>query len=301
MKYIITTFAAICCATMLNAQITTTLPIDTAKQAQRGKTSLSIGSGGIRLSKDRPDKQTHLDEVTIGSEAKENSVDRGFEVQFGMLDLGINTLHDNTDYKTAAARNFLRVDDAYANAELFSLRTSKSVNVNVYPIMVKARLYKSARQKITLATGIGLQLYNFRFTKPVSYRADPTSGVVLDSISFSKNKLAFNYLTVPLMINAKTKIAGGGMGKDNSGYWLTYGVGISGGYLLSSWTKQVSDERGKDKNHDPFNFRKTNLCVNGELGLDGYLRLYASYQLTSLHETALDQHPFSIGLRFLGL
>jgi len=168
--------------------------------------------------------------------------------------------------------------------------------------MVKARLYKSAGQTITLASGIGLQLYNFRFTKPISYRADPTPGVVMDSISFSKNKLALNYLTVPLMINAKTKIAGGkGLGQNSSGYWLTYGIGISGGYLLNSWTKQISDERGKEKNHDPFNFRKTNLCVNGELGLDGYIRLYASYQLTSLHEGGLDQHPFSIGVRFLGI
>jgi hypothetical protein len=289
MKYIITIVVAMACATMLQAQVTTKLPIDTAKQSKKNGTSLSVGSGGVKISKDR------------------DTTDHAFEVQFGMLDLGINSIDDKTDYTLGfmpaipnlpvTAQTFIQAPDDRKNADLFSLRTSKSINVNIYPIMVKARLYKSAGQKVTLASGIGLQLYNFRFTKPISYRADPRPGVVMDTVSFSKNKLAFNYLTVPLMINAKTKIAN----NKSGGYWLTYGVGVSGGYLLSSWTKQVSDERGKEKNHDPFNFRTTNFCVNGELGLDGYVRLYASYQVTALHDDALDQHPFCIGVRFLGL
>ena len=275
MKYLVSTIAAIAVTLSLHAQETTgTLPADTTKQ-KKNSTSLSIGSGGVKVGKSI------------------DSADKAVELQFGMLDLGFNSLHDMTDYRSAEAQAFLgRVDGGLRNEDLFALRTSKSINVNIYPVMVKARLYRSPRQKVLLASGLGMQLYNFRFTKPVSYRADPTPGVVMDTISFSKNKLAFNYLTVPLMINAKTKIGG---------EWLTYGVGVSGGFLLSSWTKQVSDERGKDKTHDPFNFRKTNFCVNAEIGLDGYVRLYASYQLTSLHEDGLQQHPFSIGFRFLGL
>ena len=281
MKYTILLLMAVCCSCMLKAQVTTNIPIDTAKQHTHGRNTLTVGSGGVRVYD------------------KYDSISHTFEVQYGMLDLGINSLLDHTDYNTAAASAFLRVDAAHTNGDLFSLRQSKSINVNIYPVMVKARLYKSARQKIILASGLGLQLYNFRFTKPVSYTADPTPGVMLDTVSFSKNKLAFNYLTVPLMIIGKTRIAPGGV--NHSGNWLTYGAGVSGGYLLSSWTKQISDQRGKEKNHDPFNFRNTNLCVNAELGLEGVIRLYASYQLTSLHEDALDQHPFCIGLRFLGL
>ena len=275
MKHITFLIAAILITVSLRAQIKSNLPIDTAKQDKKHKSSISIGTGGI-----------HYDDGKC-----EDSNSHAW-IQIGMLDVGINTLQDNTNYNSAAAQNFLHVDAAHQGSDLFSLRTSKSINVNVYPVIVKAQLYKSNHQKLTLATGIGLQLYNFRFTKPVSYTSDPTPGVVLDTVSFSKNKLAFNYLTVPLMLNAKTKIGSA---------WLTYGVGVSGGFLLSSWTKQISDERGKDKNHDPFNFRKTNFCVNGEIGLDGYVRLYASYQLTSLHTDALDQRPFCIGLRFLGI
>jgi len=295
MKYLIILCSALLCSTCLHAQVTTTLPIDTAKQTEKNRKNISIGTGGVR----------------INESGNKDSSDHAFDIQFGMLDLGINSLIDRTDYTNPGwtpaiplpnnpniLQQFIHVAPDKRNADLFSLRTSKSINVNIYPIMVKARLYKSARQKITLATGLGLQLYNFRFTKAISYRADPIPGIVMDTISFSKNKLAFNYLMVPLMINAKTRI-GSSTGNDHRGYWLVYGAGISGGYLLSSWTKQISDERGKEKNHDPFNFRKTNVCVNGEIGLDGYFRLYASYQLTSLDKGALEQYPLSIGFRFL--
>ena len=117
--------------------------------------------------------------------------------------------------------------------------------------------------------------------------------VVVDTIGFTKNQLGFTYLTVPLQFTFKTKLA--------EKAWLVYGAGISGGYRIASWTKQISAERGKDKNHDKFNFNDFNTCVTGEIGLDGYFRLYASYQLTSLHENALDQKPFCIGIRIGGI
>ena len=80
-----------------------------------------------------------------------------------------------------------------------------------------------------------------------------------------------------------------------------YGAGVTGGYRISSWTKQISSERGKVKNHDAFNFSDFNACLTGEIGIDGIFRIYASYQVTSLHESALDQRPFCIGLRFGGV
>lgn len=257
------------------------------KDKKKSGKSISIGSGGIHYDNGSHDSSYHR-----------------FSVQFGMLDLGINSLVDNTTYpepigaSLTGPANFLMVDAAHNNADLFSVRQSKSINVNIYPIMLKMGLYHSKRQQLSLATGIGMQLYNFRFTKAVTYHGDPSPYVALDTVSFSKNKLAFNYLTVPLMLNAKTRL--GSTGGKNA-LWLVYGAGVSGGYLLSSWTKQISDERGKEKNHDPFNFSKTNFCVNGEIGLDGYFRLYASYQVTALHDSYLDQHPFCIGFRFLGL
>jgi hypothetical protein len=296
MKYFLSIFVLVL-SSSLHAQITTKLPIDTAKQ-NKGGTSLTIGTG---MPTDTSQHKKSGTSLSVGSGGvkitKEGAKKKTVELQFGMLDLGINSLIDNTNYQSQETRDFLHVSDPYANADLFSLRSNKSVNVNIYPLMVKAHLYNSSKQKITLASGLGLQLYNFRFTKPVNYEANPTPYVTLDTISFSKNKLAFDYLMLPLMMNFKTKLAD----NKSDGIWLTYGIGVSGGYLIQSWTKQISDERGKQKEHDQFNFRNTNFCVNGEIGIDGYIRLFATYQVTSLHEYGLDQHPLSIGVRFLGL
>ena len=99
--------------------------------------------------------------------------------------------------------------------------------------------------------------------------------------------------TIPLQFTFKTKLA--------EKAWLVYGVGATGGYRIASWNKQVSPERGKQKNRDEFNFNDFNACVTGEIGLDNIFRVFASYQLTPLHSTALDQRPFTIGLRFGGI
>lgn len=231
----------------------------------------------------------HIDTAAINVKKEEKT----FEVEFGIIDIGINTIQDNTDYNSTAAKNFLQVPADMQNANLFAMRSGKSINVNIYPVVGKFRLLKTKHQKIYMSLGLGLQMYNFRYNKNISYLNETNPMVVLDTIGFTKNKLGFTYLTVPLQFTFKTKLA--------EKAWLVYGAGISGGYRIASWTKQISAERGKDKNHDKFNFNDFNTCITGEIGLDGYFRLYASYQLTSLHETALDQKPFCIGIRIGGI
>lgn len=247
---------------------------DDAKEDDKERHSVSISNKGI----------------DIDSKNKEEKV---LEANFAMLDLGFNMLMDNTNYSSAAARNFLNVDASMQNEDLFNLRTGKSINVNIYPAMLQYRLLKTKGQKVYLSTGVGLQMYNFRFDKDISYVNITKPEVIMDSADFSKNKLGFTYLSVPLMFTFKTRLV-----EDN---WLIYGFGVTGGYRIASWTKQKSALRGKDKNHDKFNFNDYNACVTAEIGLEGYFRLYASYQVTALHENALDQHPFCIGLRFMGI
>jgi hypothetical protein len=251
------------------------LPAMAQEKGPKKGDQLTIGSGGIRV--------TH----------KGDSTQKAFELQIGMLDLGVNSLQDKTNYQSAEAQNFLKVSPEAKNSNLFALRDMKSVNVNIYPVLVKFNALRTRNQKILISTGLGLQIYNFRFNKPISFINTTEPAVIMDTVSFSKNKLAVTYLTVPLMVTAKTRLA------DKT--WLVYGAGISAGYRLSSWTKQISDERGKQKNRDRFNLSDYNVCVNGEVGLEGYIRLYASYQLTNMFDNGLDQHPFSIGVRFLGL
>ncbi len=233
------------------------------------------------------------DGLTINDKKIEEKPDKDFEIEASIVDIGINSIIDNTDYNSVAAKAFLQVPQGLQNENLFSMRTGKSWNVNVYPVMAKLKVLKTKRQKIYLSTGIGLQMYNFRYTKNISYRNETVPMVVMDTIGFSKNKIGLTYLAVPLQFTFKTKLA------DKA--WLVYGVGMTGGYRIASWNKQISAERGKQKNRDEFNFNNFNACVTGEIGLDNYFRLFASYQVTPLHSTGLDQRPFTIGLRFGGI
>lgn len=223
----------------------------------------------------------------------EDEKEKEFGIEWAVVDIGINSLQDKTNYASAEAQNFLQVPQEYQNENLFNLRTGKSINVNVWPVIARWRMLNTGGQKIYLGMGIGLQMYNFRFTRPVNYINDVTPAVVMDSISFKKNKLGMTFLSMPLMLTFKTKA-----GEKTS---FVYGVGITGGYRIASWMKQVSDSRGKQKYHDKYNLSDFNSCLTAELGLDGYFRLYASYQITPLHENALDQYPFCLGIRIGGI
>jgi hypothetical protein len=289
-RFIITTATALCLSFSLFAQEEKSINDKSEKDGKHvlvvGKTDtskkntsyLSLGSGGLKVSSKK------IDSINESRKVK---------VHFLMFDLGINALHDQTNYGSPAAQQYLQVSGDKKNSNLFSLRQGKSINVNIWPVLLDFRLLKSRNQKISLYTGAGLQLYNFKFNKDISYLNETSPMVIEDSVKFSKNKLAFAYVSIPLMLNFKTRLAGK--------FWVTYGVGVIGGYCFDSWTKQISDERGKQKNHDQFNFQKFNLNLSGEIGINGYVRFYGTYQVTNMYQNALSQNPYCIGIRFFGI
>jgi len=251
---------------------------DTAANGSNGKTSISLGSGGLKVGKYTSDEVRDKKRVNL---------------HFLMLDLGINALNDRTDYASAGAKSYLQVSPDKQNGNLFSLRPAKSINVNIWPVLANFNLFNSKSQKISLYTGAGMQLYNFRFNKRITYMNETNPMIVEDSVDFSKNKLAFAYASIPLMLNFQTRVGGK--------TWLTYGFGVIGGYAFDIWTKQISDERGKQKNHDQFNFNRFNLNLSGEIGIKNIIRFYGTYQVTNMYQNSLVQNPYCIGIRFFGV
>jgi len=246
--------------------------------------TLTISNDGLRIK--------HYDSSGKANDSHEKEKQGRFYSNFAMVDLGINLIQDNTNYANPSVKAFLNVPANDQNKSLFDLRTSKSINVNIYPWMIKYTALKTRGQRIYISSGIGLQLYNFRYESPLTYTRNPSS-IIIDTISFKKDKLALDYLNVPLMFTFKTKLS-----KDN---WLVYGAGLTEGYLIDSWTKQESSERGKVKVHDAFGLADFNTCLSAEIGLEGVFRLFATYQLTDLYANGMNQHPVSIGLRFSGI
>lgn len=206
-----------------------------------------------------------------------------------IFDIGFANLRDRTSYGSVETNNYLkatRPGEPNFTANDMKLKTSKSSNVNLWIFMQKLNI---AKGYVSLKYGLGLEMYNFRYERNISYLNNPQPFVFRDSVNFSKNKLYAGYATVPLMINFNTN--------PEKKKGLSVSVGLSAGYLISSRNKQVSYERGKRKINGDFDLEKFRLAYIGELGI-GPVRLFGSYSINKLHEKGLTQYPYSIGIRF---
>jgi len=169
------------------------------------------------------------------------------------------------------------------------LINGKSSNFNLWIVQQKVSLYKN---KLNLKYGVGFEMFNFRLEQPVSFRNDIPNKMILDNVSFSKNKLFAKYLTVPFQLNFKSDP------KSNKSFYMS--AGMSAGYLVDARNKQKSSERGKQKQDGNFNLNNWRFATIGELGVGG-IRLYGSYGLTNMFAknlTHFEFHPYTIGLRF---
>lgn len=217
---------------------------------------------------------------------------------WGIVDLGFANYNDQTDYGQAGSFLVNRPGFPAINGSDFKLRTGKSVNVNIWFFMQTLHLVK---ENVNLKYGLGLELNNYRYRSAISYKENgpvPYSNgsitnapfVFRDSISFSKNKLAADYLTVPLMLNFASNAKSG-----KKPFILS--VGVSAGYLYSQRNKQKSEERGKEKNKGDYDLEKFKFSYIGEIGF-GPVKFYGSYSPKSLYEHSLDIRPFTFGIRF---
>ncbi|MFM2358692.1 MAG: hypothetical protein RLY16_685, partial [Bacteroidota bacterium] len=176
----------------------------------------------------------------------------------------------------------------------FALNAGKSINVNIWLFMQKINLIK---QHVFLKYGIGVELNNYRYKSSVSYLnenpfitgASPAPIVFRDSVTFTKNKLAADYLSVPVMLSFQT-------GKSHN-RGLNISFGVSAGYLYSQRNKQASEARGKLTTKGNFDLEQFKLAYVAELGL-GPVRLYGTYSPKSMYQRGLDIRPYTLGLRF---
>jgi hypothetical protein len=204
-----------------------------------------------------------------------------------IFDLGFANINDKTNYASPEAQSFLktiRPGDKEITKDDLKLRASKSSNVNIWVVMQRLNL---AKGYVNLKYGLGLEMFNFRYESNISYHKNPVY-IFRDTIDFSKNKLYAAYAAIPFMLNINTSPGHKG---------LSFSAGVSAGYLIGSHNKQISNERGKVKTKGDLGLEKFRLAYIGELGI-GPIHLYGTYSMHRLHETGLDQYPYSIGIRF---
>ena len=262
------------------------------------KKSDTIRIGGIIIVKNGKNKNDKAVNITMGRKDSEKRKNANVSTNWWIVDLGFANYTDNTNYATAGSYLVSRPGFPVIDKNDFKLRTGKSVNVNLWFFMQRLNLVK---HHVNLKYGVGLEMNNYRYKSALSYKENGvvpyTAGtqtnapfIFRDSISFSKNKLAADYLTVPIMLNFTSN-----PGSKRKG--IGFSAGVSAGYLYSQRNKQKSGERGKDRNKGDYDLERFKLSYVAELRL-GPAHFYGSYSPQSFYEHSLDMKPYTVGIRF---
>ena len=199
-----------------------------------------------------------------------------------IIDLGFSNFNDKTNYGSAAAQAMA----PGSTEDWFKLRAGKSRNVNVWFFMQRVNV---AKRILNLKYGVGLELNNYHFDDTrVKFSKKPTL-IILDPAleKARKNKLAADYLTVPMMVNFNFT--------PNRSKGFGFSAGVSAGFLYSARQKTKNDG-DVDKTKSDFNLDRWKLSYVGELLL-GPVKLYGSYAFKNMWEKGLDMTPYTVGFR----
>lgn len=268
-------------ALMATGMAMTTLAQDTTATEKAD----TIKVGGMIIIK-KPGEHDGDKDTRVVVRNRTNNRNANVVTNWWIVDLGFASFSDNTNYAAAQASGFVAPG---VNEESMNLRNGKSVNVNIWMFMQKLNVISHV---VNLKYGLGVELNNYRFeNKNLTIETNPTQITLPASTAktVKKNKLAADYLTVPLMINFDFT-----PGRKNG---FGFSAGVSGGYLYSARQKFKYDDGKKEKVHDDFNLNKWKLSYIGELSL-GPVRLYGSIATKSMWEKGLDQTPYNVGIRF---
>ena len=286
----------LCQATQAQNRSTTTIRVNYGDQKIKDTTITSVADSGkadtvhigmVTIIQCRDCGSEGKTSVSLGNQKKKNELTNVDFSWFG-FDLGINSFVDKSAYGSPEVNDFVQLGSGHPEAteELFSLRGIKSVNVNIWPLLLKVNL---VHHVLNLKTGIGIEMNNYRYTKNVTYvnETDKTH-ITLTDQTLKKNKLFTEYLTIPVLLNLNTNPH-----RNSRAFRLS--AGPTFGLLIKSRTKQKSDAEGKVKNNDPFNLENFRTGARAEIGY-GPINFYGAYSFTPIHKYGLEQYPFSIGI-----
>jgi hypothetical protein len=203
-----------------------------------------------------------------------------------IIDVGFSGFNDKTNYASAEAQAFLHDPQGTPlNSGDFSTKSVIS-NFDLWLFMQKLNIYKHV---VNLKYGFGIQNNDYYYKTPITYVDGANPYVIRSDKHFSRNKLAADFFTIPVMLNITTN-----PGSRYGGLQLSFGV--SAGYLYASRQKQISAESGKQVVKTDFNLERWRINYVAELGV-GPVKVYGSYGLTSVHKYGVDQIPYTVGLR----
>ena len=260
------------------------------KTEDNDTTTVHLGKKRIMIIGDSNNKGGNKDQeidIDIDADVKPKTPAKS-RSHWGGFDLGFNSFFtDQTSSSLPKGYDYL------------DLNSGKSVQVGLNLFKQDFNIYK---RYIIFTTGIGLTLNNYRFNSnktlrpdsiPVQAEFDNDNG---EQISYKKNKLAVNYVTVPLLIQINT---------DKQ---LKKSIHVAAGMLFSykynSHLKLVYDKNGdkqKTKKQDDFSIEPFRYDATVRLGYRNYT-IFGSYAISELFKNKQGPtlHPFAVGLQLAG-
>lgn len=199
-----------------------------------------------------------------------------YGITFSRIDLGLAKLVDNGSFTLSD------------NNRDFKYRPGKTVNFGFDLLQAGYRFNDNFR--LFLSAGFDWTYIRLREDIDFLENTTPLEWVPSD-VDYSKNRLTSTYLRLPLTFELRSKHYSG-LGR------LRFAFGPEGGFLLKGTQRFKSDEFGKQKFKDDYNFTQFRYGAFARFGV-GSFGIYAKYYFNDLFENSPEQaglQTMAIGL-----
>ena len=182
---------------------------------------------------------------------------------FTRLDIGFSRLIDNGSFSLSPKNSFLDYKDAKTSTVSFDL--------------VYFGYRFNPNFKVYVAGGFDWTLIRLKNNITIQKNM-PELTYVEAPVDFSKNRFSSSYVHFPLNFELRTK-----ENERGKRFYLIFGPEVS--FLINGKIKQISDERGKEKFRDDYNFQKFRVGGSARIGY-GWIGLFTKYYFTDMFDSA---------------
>lgn len=255
--------------------LTTQAQQDSIRILQKGTTtSLKIDSNGVSITVGKADSTNKTKKVK--EPVKYPKLSFGLDLEH--FDIGFSKYHTGSDFGTPVGYEFLEN------------RPEKTSNFGFDILEMGLRF--SPAVKVSLVAG--LDWNHIRLEQDVTIRENsPTLAADPSTTTFEKNRFSSRYLRIPLYFEYRTA-------QNKKGERATIMFGPEVGFLLNGKTKQVSDDNGKVKVKDDFNFEPFRYGANMRIAYGG-TGLFFKYYMNDVfakNQGPADYKNLAFGLTF---
>lgn len=198
-------------------------------------------------------------------------------ITFTRLDFGFSRLIDNGSFSLSDKNKFLDYKGAKTSTISFDvLYFGYRFNPNF---------------KVYIAGGFDWTLIRLKNNITIQPNT-PDLTYIEEPINFSKNRFSNSYVHIPLNFEFRSK-------ENDRGKRFYFVLGPEVSFLLNGKVKQISDERGKEKFKDDYNFQPVRVGGTVRLGYGG-IGLFTKYYFNDMFDSPSQKglKNMSFGLTF---